>query len=216
MTSHEWPLVDSSDEDECFYCLQRIGTPHLQQCVIVTKRVELRVHALLSDTQAFTGLWQLDVPHSWDADMIEFHKNEGSWCASNILDQREVVWENDNAWTVLGEAHRAEGCLCNVLVFRFVRVVDPTPKRLLVDVFPSNIAGSIVIKRGRSPNRTEFMEVEQVVALGPTLPEFTRASGDCVCEVCGKEYWRHEMATEIVGSDGPFLNRLCNGRLVKL
>lgn len=52
---------------------------------------------------------------------------------------------------------------------------------------------------------------------------FRRASGDCVCDVCGKPYWKHPDATEPealgnVDGDGlkPFLTRLCNGDLVKL
>lgn len=44
-----------------------------------------------------------------------------------------------------------------------------------------------------------------------------RASGDCICKQCGKKFYDHPMAKEIKGYNGePFLNRLCNGDLVKL
>lgn len=48
-------------------------------------------------------------------------------------------------------------------------------------------------------------------------PDFCRASGDCLCPDCGKEYWHHPQAKEFLSWDGyPFLHRLCNGKLVKL
>lgn len=48
--------------------------------------------------------------------------------------------------------------------------------------------------------------------------EMFRASGDCVCETCGKEYRKHPFASRPVsGIDGlPYLYVLCNGKLVKL
>lgn len=48
-------------------------------------------------------------------------------------------------------------------------------------------------------------------------PQFFRASGDCVCTHCSKEYRRHPMAPEYVDWNGePYLNRLCSEELVKL
>lgn len=49
--------------------------------------------------------------------------------------------------------------------------------------------------------------------------DFTRASGDCVCEACSKKYADHPMAREQEWLDyegRPYLRRLCNGKLVKL
>lgn len=48
--------------------------------------------------------------------------------------------------------------------------------------------------------------------------EMFRASGDCLCEVCGKEYRKHPYASRpLSGIDGlPFLRVLCSGKLVKL
>lgn len=42
--------------------------------------------------------------------------------------------------------------------------------------------------------------------------EMYRASGDCICEKCGKLYYDHDYFAEPY----EFLNILCNGDLVKL
>jgi hypothetical protein len=139
-----WPLVDVHDDgirpagkpNACFYCQQGVGYPHKRDCVVVTKRVEMRVHAVLPTGEEFTGLWQFDEVHSWDADQTEFHKNESSWCAGNLLNEREddetMTWEGRDPTDILVALH-ASGqlpmCLCGVLRFEFVRVVDPTPRR---------------------------------------------------------------------------------------
>lgn len=46
-------------------------------------------------------------------------------------------------------------------------------------------------------------------------PEMYRADGRMICEYCGKTYLKHPMGGPD-GSDGKFLNELCDGRLVKL
>lgn len=46
-----------------------------------------------------------------------------------------------------------------------------------------------------------------------------RASGDCLCLCCGKNYHGHPRAAEpwnLSFTGEPFLHRLCNGELVKL
>ena len=44
-----------------------------------------------------------------------------------------------------------------------------------------------------------------------------RASGQVECGVCGKTYQRHPVERTLVDHEGrPFINRLCNGDLVKL
>ena len=45
-----------------------------------------------------------------------------------------------------------------------------------------------------------------------------RASGECICDICGKTYYQHkEYASSGLTNDGvPWLNELCNGDLVKL
>lgn len=47
--------------------------------------------------------------------------------------------------------------------------------------------------------------------------EIIRASGDCICEICGKEYRRHPDDMEELSYQGlPFLQVLCDGTRVKL
>jgi len=45
---------------------------------------------------------------------------------------------------------------------------------------------------------------------------FVRASGDCVCEICGRNYYKHMFTEHRDSNDEPFLNKLCDGRIVKL
>jgi hypothetical protein len=157
-----WPLVDPLDEgirpagpqDACLYCRRKVGQKHRFDCVVVTKKIEMRVTATLGGeipdkdgnihhepVTVHTGTWALSEAYEWDAGSCEFHKNESSWCASNFLQERErgaVAWDSDGAWEAI-DAHLAtlwkygwaedEGCLCGQLEFRFSKVVDATPRR---------------------------------------------------------------------------------------
>lgn len=140
MEENEWPTVHPHDDgirpagrpDECLYCRQKVGSPHGRECVIVKKRVEMKVIVSLHDGKAFTGLWQLDEPHSWDSSTSDFHKNESSWCANNFMNERAtgaVTWDGEAPWDQLAALAEEGDCLCSALRFEFVRVVDPTPKR---------------------------------------------------------------------------------------
>ncbi len=61
---------------ECFWCHAKIGEPHKYECPTQTKPVEVAI--------TITGV--IDVPISWDADMVEFHMNETGNCINNQLD----------------------------------------------------------------------------------------------------------------------------------
>lgn len=61
------------------------------------------------------------------------------------------------------------------------------------------------------------------LSLGSSLSEDEedsgRASGQCICRQCGREYREHPYALEPkwIGVEGrPYLHRLCNGKVVKL
>jgi hypothetical protein len=43
--------------------------------------------------------------------------------------------------------------------------------------------------------------------------ECFRASGEVICDVCGKEYWKHP---QVAKAEVPTLVRACDGRLLKL
>lgn len=53
---------------------------------------------------------------------------------------------------------------------------------------------------------------------GPDDPEVEwRRTGNCVCEICGKDYNRHGMLEHTFCPDMPlYLHKLCDGRYVKL
>lgn len=47
--------------------------------------------------------------------------------------------------------------------------------------------------------------------------DYIRASGECVCAACGKDYFHHPPDTSVLGYDGrPFLRIVCGGQRVKL
>jgi hypothetical protein len=52
--------------------------------------------------------------------------------------------------------------------------------------------------------------------------DWFRAGGDCICKICGKDYYRHPFYRLTVGgwdlpyNQGFWLHVLCNGDLVKL
>lgn len=43
--------------------------------------------------------------------------------------------------------------------------------------------------------------------------ECFRASGEVICDICEKPYWKH---TQVAKRDCPTLVRVCDGRLLKL
>ena len=52
----------ASKEQQCFYCQQPIGGRHKVDCVLVSKRVKIRM----------TVEYEIEVPADWDEDLIEF------------------------------------------------------------------------------------------------------------------------------------------------
>lgn len=82
----------------CFYCRVPLGGEHNKGCVIRTKTI----------VQDFTIRLVLRVPEDWDAAMIDFHKNDSSWCASNIVERIKSV-DTD------------ERCLCDRTSAKFIR-----------------------------------------------------------------------------------------------
>ena len=86
------------------------------------KTVTIRVRVA---GEGIAGVWRTSVPSDWDRQQIEFHYNDGSWCANNLLDEKEhVVWDHVGAWSRLEamEQQREEesGCLCDALRFEFL------------------------------------------------------------------------------------------------
>jgi hypothetical protein len=96
----EKAMRPASDLPRCFYCHQPIGDFHLETCGLVCKKVVVRL----------TIEYPVKVPASWDAHMVEFHRNDGTWCANNLVDELEALTEE------LGESR----CLCSAAHYDYV------------------------------------------------------------------------------------------------
>lgn len=89
--------------DECFYCYQKVGTPHKSECVLVCKKIKIRMIVE----------YEAERPASWDKHQIEFHYNDSSWCAGNALQELKTYTEKAN-----------NTCLCNEAHFEYVEDVS--------------------------------------------------------------------------------------------
>jgi hypothetical protein len=103
MKRDNWEVQDegirpAGPPTECFYCHAQREAQHNANCVIRERTVVVDVTVRLVITQ----------PEHWTAKQIEWHMNEGSWCADNILEEMEA------------QAVRM-GCLCNTTTTKFVR-----------------------------------------------------------------------------------------------
>ena len=102
MTRKDWTVGKygvrpAGKPDECFYCGAKVGEQHKPNCVIRKKTIVTRMTIDFVDS----------VPENWDKDVIDFHYNDSSWCASNILNRLE---ERSNFH-----------CLCDVASFEYLR-----------------------------------------------------------------------------------------------
>lgn len=86
-----------SDAHACFYCHEDVGGKHLETCVLINKRVQLKM----------TINYPAQVPASWDKDQINFHRNDSSWCSDNALDELQDLTDDDN-------------CLCRYTAFEWI------------------------------------------------------------------------------------------------
>lgn len=64
-------------------------------------------------------------PYSWDKYAMEFHKNGGTWCADNALE--EIAWANKQLRGRVLHEVTEERCACHLLKFRVDEVLDPGP-----------------------------------------------------------------------------------------
>lgn len=87
----------ASDKKQCFYCQQPIGAEHKDDCVLLRKKVKVRM----------TVEYEVSVPAHWQKSDVEFHRNDGSWCADNALDELKKLSES-------------EGCLCHAASFEYL------------------------------------------------------------------------------------------------
>lgn len=89
----------ASGKDECFYCNEPVGEYHKSDCVLVNRDVEIEMRIR----------YKVKEPSHWDKEQIEFYRNEGSWCASNVLEE-------------LQELDKEKGCLCRTdIKFTYIK-----------------------------------------------------------------------------------------------
>ncbi len=91
----------AAEAEECFYCSRLIGADHKEDCVLLTTK------AIVTATITY----EIDVPAFWNKADIEFHRNEGTWCSTNMIGDLEELSEK-------------EGCLCAVVDYKCVWVGD--------------------------------------------------------------------------------------------
>ena len=116
-------------ERRCFYCHNPVGSVHESDCVLIQRRVQVRLE--------IPGLgasidYEIEIPAAWTQSDVEFHRRGGSWCSDNALDELEHV---DGAQLLYAQLKRyaelreesGEGCLCGVVTTTFVRDV-PGPR----------------------------------------------------------------------------------------
>lgn len=89
--------------DKCLYCTAAIDTPHDSDCVCPQRTVVLEAKIQMV----------VEVPIFWSEEDILFHRNEGSWCATNLVD----------------ELQRGPDCLCDHAEFSFVREANETDEK---------------------------------------------------------------------------------------
>lgn len=94
----EYSVRPAGDPDKCFYCGRKVGETHEPTCVIRKRTAVVDV----------TVRMVMTFPENFNPDHIEWQYNEGSWCASNIIDR-------------LDDMHERLGCLCDHFELKFVR-----------------------------------------------------------------------------------------------
>src|SRR5208283_2580480 len=72
-----WTDEPEKRETHCFYCREPLDADtHKPDCVCVKRTVVLEMKIK----------YVVEVPRSWDVDMINFHRNESSFCSNNDID----------------------------------------------------------------------------------------------------------------------------------
>jgi len=86
---------------------KKVGDPHAPTCVCLHRIVKVR----------YSFDIEIEVPHNWNKESIEFQKNESTWCANNALDELNEFAENLN------------GCLCPYFQAEVLEIPDAEPYR---------------------------------------------------------------------------------------
>lgn len=87
----------ASEKEQCFYCGQKIGENHKDDCVLINKKVMVRMIVE----------YEIEVPNHWNEENVLFHRNEGSWCSDNAINELE-------------ELSQGGQCLCGKTKFEYI------------------------------------------------------------------------------------------------
>ena len=88
-----------SNTDTCFYCGQPIGDYHKPECVLISKKVKVRM----------VVEYEVEVPSHWDKHNVEFHRNDSSWCADSAVNELQKIVEDEES-----------PCLCELARFEYI------------------------------------------------------------------------------------------------
>ena len=109
----------SNTNGQCFYCRGTLGNAHDDNCVTL-----VRLNTYVATLKGFIiAKWQHKDPAFWDVGSCEFHKNDGSWCTDNALDNGEWLSGEDlfeKAHDTLGENE----CGCGLFEFKLIKMGD--------------------------------------------------------------------------------------------
>jgi hypothetical protein len=94
----EKSMRPASSEKCCFFCLQKIDDFHLKDCVLINKKVLVRM----------VVEYEIEMPAHWDKEKIEYNRNKGGWCSDNALEELERL-------------SAEKGCLCKVMRFEYLK-----------------------------------------------------------------------------------------------
>lgn len=89
----EKAMRPASPKRRCFFCQERVGGIHKPDCVLITKKVSVRL----------TIEYDIEVAADLEPHTIEFARNEGSWCKDNLIRELE-------------ELGKENGCLCHAKI----------------------------------------------------------------------------------------------------
>lgn len=66
-------------------------------------------HPKKKATVRMTVEYEIDVPANYDKRMVEFHRNEGTWCSNHAIEELRAL-------------AGAGGCLCGQMKFECIKI----------------------------------------------------------------------------------------------
>jgi len=91
----------ASEKKQCFYCHEKIGCFHKQDCTLVRKKVRIRM----------TIDYEVEVPYHYGKNDIEYDRNDGTWCSDNAMSEINKLW---------AEKESNDDCMCNQTEFEYL------------------------------------------------------------------------------------------------